>query len=78
MLIAELCSCVVVQFTLEKAEKLDGQRTAVMTFLGFGLVGPTLHFWYAENPRIYNPIGGSARINFFVLRFGILGLDSGF
>jgi peroxisomal membrane protein 2 len=36
---------VVWQLVIEKNGKLDVKRTAVITFLGLVLVGPTLHIW---------------------------------
>ncbi|CAM6129647.1 unnamed protein product [Calypogeia fissa] len=49
------------QYYLEKAEKLDGKRVAVMTFLGFALVGPTLHFWYSTLSKLVK-VGGPAGV----------------
>jgi hypothetical protein len=34
------------QMIVEKSKQLDYRRVASMTFLGFALVGPLLHYWY--------------------------------
>jgi protein Mpv17 len=38
------------QLTINKTSSLDKKRTLTFTFLGLGLVGPTLHFWYFRGP----------------------------
>ncbi len=39
---------VVWQLVIEKNGNLDVKRTAVITFLGLVLVGPTLHIWWGK------------------------------
>lgn len=37
---------IVCQIAIEEMPSVDLKRTMLFTFLGFALVGPTLHFWY--------------------------------
>ncbi|KAJ0967079.1 hypothetical protein J5N97_023996 [Dioscorea zingiberensis] len=47
------------QLLIEQASKLDLKRTLLFTLLGFGLVGPTLHFWYLSLSNLVTLNGGS-------------------
>jgi hypothetical protein len=45
------------QLVIEKNGKLDVKRTAVITFLGLVLVGPTLHIWYLTLSKVVTAVG---------------------
>ncbi|KAG0592470.1 hypothetical protein KC19_1G254500 [Ceratodon purpureus] len=45
------------QLVIDKSDKIDIKRTAVITFLGFILVGPTLHTWYLALSKVVTATG---------------------
>jgi peroxisomal membrane protein 2 len=45
------------QLVIEKNGNLDVKRTAVITFLGLVLVGPTLHIWYLTLSKVVTAVG---------------------
>jgi hypothetical protein len=45
------------QLVIDKSGKVDVKRTATITFLGFILVGPTLHTWYLALSKIVTATG---------------------
>ncbi|KAM0949440.1 hypothetical protein DsansV1_C05g0052501 [Dioscorea sansibarensis] len=47
------------QLLIEQVPKLDLKRTLIFTILGFGLVGPTLHFWYLSLSNLVKANGAS-------------------
>ncbi|KAL2320595.1 hypothetical protein Fmac_029564 [Flemingia macrophylla] len=52
----------VCQFVIDKVQSLDFKRTFVFTFLGFALVGPTLHFWYLYLSKLVTLPGTSGAL----------------
>ncbi|KAK9129068.1 hypothetical protein Syun_017865 [Stephania yunnanensis] len=50
---------VICQFAIDQASTLDAKRTFLFTFLGFALVGPTLHFWYLFLSKLVTVPGAS-------------------
>lgn len=57
----------VCQLVIDKVQSLDLKRTFVFTFLGFALVGPTLHFWYLYLSKLVTLPGASGAILRLVL-----------
>ncbi|XP_014498682.1 PXMP2/4 family protein 4-like [Vigna radiata var. radiata] len=47
------------ELAIDQAQSLDLKRTFVFTFLGFALVGPTLHFWYLYLSKLVTLPGAS-------------------
>ncbi|CAA0403727.1 hypothetical protein AtNW77_Chr5g0104191 [Arabidopsis thaliana] len=50
------------QLTINKTSSLDKKRTLTFTFLGLGLVGPTLHFWYLYLSKVVTASGLSGAV----------------
>ncbi|KAG9454975.1 hypothetical protein H6P81_007879 [Aristolochia fimbriata] len=53
------------QLLIDRVRQLDLKRTFVFTFLGFALVGPTLHFWYLSLSKMVTfpgPAGAFLRL----------------
>ncbi|CAJ1917021.1 unnamed protein product [Sphenostylis stenocarpa] len=55
------------QLAIDKVQSLDFKRTFVFTFLGFALVGPTLHFWYLYLSKLVTLPGASGALLRLVL-----------
>ncbi|RDY09205.1 Protein Mpv17, partial [Mucuna pruriens] len=65
--ILTLIGDLVCQLVIDKVQSLDFKRTFVFTFLGFALVGPTLHFWYLYLSKLVTLPGASGAL----LRLGL-------
>ncbi|CAN6863774.1 unnamed protein product [Brassica oleracea] len=50
------------QLTINKTSSLDKKRTLTFTILGFGLVGPALHFWYLYLSKVVTASGLSGAV----------------
>ncbi|CAO2822373.1 unnamed protein product [Amaranthus hypochondriacus] len=50
---------VICQLVIDKVPSLDYKRTFMFTFLGFALVGPTLHYWYLYLSKLITIPGAS-------------------
>ncbi|KAK7396091.1 hypothetical protein VNO78_16842 [Psophocarpus tetragonolobus] len=57
----------VCQLVIDKVQSVDFKRTFVFTFLGFALVGPTLHFWYLYLSKLVTLPGASGALLRLVL-----------
>ncbi|KAL5134646.1 PXMP2/4 family protein 4 [Glycine soja] len=55
------------ELVIDKVPSLDFKRTFVFTFLGFALVGPTLHFWYLYLSKLVTLPGASGALLRLVL-----------
>lgn len=55
--ILNLLGDVFCQLVIDKSDQIDIKRTAVITFLGFILVGPTLHTWYLALSKVVTATG---------------------
>ncbi|QCD97110.1 protein sym-1 [Vigna unguiculata] len=55
------------QLAIDQVQSLDLKRTFVFSFLGFALVGPTLHFWYLYLSKLVTLPGASGAL----LRLGL-------
>ncbi|ESW34014.1 hypothetical protein PHAVU_001G116800 [Phaseolus vulgaris] len=55
------------QLAIDQVQSLDFKRTFVFTFLGFALVGPTLHFWYLYLSKLVTLPGASGALLRLVL-----------
>ncbi|KAL9232681.1 hypothetical protein vseg_007763 [Gypsophila vaccaria] len=55
------------QLVIDKAPTLDYKRTFLFTFLGFALVGPTLHYWYLYLSKLVTMPGASGALLRLVL-----------
>ncbi|KAH1069627.1 hypothetical protein GYH30_006996 [Glycine max] len=55
------------ELVIDKVPSLDFKRTFVFTFLGFALVGPTLHFWYLYMSKLVTLPGASGALLRLVL-----------
>ncbi|XP_020219233.1 protein sym-1 [Cajanus cajan] len=65
--ILTLIGDLVCQVLIDKVQTLDFKRTFVFSFLGFALVGPTLHFWYLYLSKLVTLPGASGAILRLVL-----------
>lgn len=50
------------QLLIDQVSTLDVKRTLLFTFLGFALVGPTLHFWYLSLSKLVSTPGASGAV----------------
>ncbi|XP_010251860.1 PREDICTED: protein sym-1 [Nelumbo nucifera] len=50
------------QLLIDQVSTLDCKRTFLFTFLGFALVGPTLHFWYLYLSKLVTLQGASGAL----------------
>lgn len=50
------------QFYIETDTPFDAKRFAIFTFLGIGLVGPVLHFWYGTLAKIFAAPGMASAV----------------
>ncbi|KAJ4973881.1 hypothetical protein NE237_007055 [Protea cynaroides] len=65
-----LLTCIgdlICQLLIDQVSTLDLKRTFLFTFLGFVLVGPTLHFWYLYLSKLVTLPGASGALLRLVL-----------
>ncbi|KAG4912846.1 hypothetical protein JHK82_053426 [Glycine max] len=65
--ILNLIGDLICQLVIDQVPSLDFKRTFVFTFLGFALVGPTLHFWYLYLSKLVTLPGASGALLRLVL-----------
>ncbi|TKY62762.1 Mpv17 protein [Spatholobus suberectus] len=65
--ILTLIGDLICQLVIDQVQSLDFKRTFIFTFLGFALVGPTLHFWYLYLSKLVTLPGASGALLRLVL-----------
>ncbi|CAL0322887.1 unnamed protein product [Lupinus luteus] len=65
--ILTLIGDLICQLVIDKVQSVDLKRTFLFTVIGFGLVGPTLHFWYLYLSKLVPQPGASGAVLRLVL-----------